>query len=79
VGGFIIAIDARIDSSSLTKNKLVQLAIEKTIKLGIELKGATAIQELVLEGLDIAIVGDNDFYSQHATVSICHLIHSLSP
>jgi len=54
---------------SLTKNKFVQLAIEKTIKLGCELKGATAIQESVSKGLDVAIVGDNDFYSQRATVS----------
>lgn len=63
---------------SLTKNKFVQLAIEKTVKLGIEVRGATAIQESISSGLDIVIVGDNDFYSQRATVSwICHLIHPL--
>ena len=73
-------INTRVDMLlSLTKNKFVQLAIEKTIKLGYELKGATAIEESVSNGLDIAIVGDNDFYSQRATVSTCRLVHSLSP
>ncbi|KAL9711867.1 phosphomevalonate kinase [Leucoagaricus gongylophorus] len=77
---YIVRTDAGVVEpgfNNLTKNKLVQLAIEKTIKLGIELKGATAIQESVLEGLDIAIVGDNDFYSQHATIASLNLPRTL--
>jgi len=76
----MVIINTKVDMIccfSLTKNKFVQLAIEKTIKLGCELKGATAIQESVSKGLDVAIVGDNDFYSQRATVSTCRLL--LSP
>lgn len=54
---------------SATKNKFVQLALEKTIRLAVELKEKTIIQEVLSHGIDIAIVGDNDFYSQRATVN----------
>ncbi|KXN90598.1 putative phosphomevalonate kinase [Leucoagaricus sp. SymC.cos] len=63
--------------NNLSKNKFVHLAIEKTIKLGIELRGASAIQEAVSRGLDIAIVGDNDFYSQRATLASLGLPRTL--
>jgi phosphomevalonate kinase len=53
---------------SATKNNFVQLALEKTIRLAVELKEKTIIQEVLSRGIDIAIVGDNDFYSQRATV-----------
>ncbi|KAF9452402.1 Phosphomevalonate kinase [Macrolepiota fuliginosa MF-IS2] len=62
---------------NLTKNKFVQLAIEKAIKLGIELRGAAAIQQSVSHGVDIAIVGANDFYSQRATLTSLDLPRTL--
>lgn len=48
----------------------MQLALEKTIRLALELKEKTIIQEVLSRGIDVAIVGDNDFYSQSATVKI---------
>lgn len=57
-----------LDSDS--NNKFVQLALENTIKLAIELKGILTIQPALSHGIDIIIVGDNDFYSQRATVSV---------
>lgn len=53
---------------STSKNKFVHLALQKTIALVVELRGAAQIQEALKQGLDIAIVGDNDFYSQRAKV-----------
>ena len=53
---------------SSSKNKFVHLALQKTIALAVELRGAAQIQEALIHGFDIAIVGDNDFYSQRAKV-----------
>ncbi|KAJ3570366.1 hypothetical protein NP233_g4457 [Leucocoprinus birnbaumii] len=78
---YTVKTDAEVvvkpEQKNLTKNKFVQLAIEKTIKLSIELKGATATQEAISTGLDIAIVGDNDFYSQRATLASLNLPRTL--
>lgn len=64
---------------SSSKNKFVHLALQKTIALAVELRGAAQIQEALTQGLDIAIVGDNDFYSQRAKVlHISTLASSLS-
>lgn len=47
----------------------MHLALQHTISLAVEIKGLAAIQETLANGLDITIVGDNDFYSQRAKVS----------
>ncbi|KDQ53490.1 hypothetical protein JAAARDRAFT_136908 [Jaapia argillacea MUCL 33604] len=53
-------------SSSSTKNKFVQLAVQRTLSLALETKGSPALREAISKGLDIVIVGDNDFYSQRS-------------
>jgi phosphomevalonate kinase len=48
----------------------VQLALQRTLALVLELKGQAYVNDALSKGLDISIVGDNDFYSQRATVCI---------
>jgi phosphomevalonate kinase len=60
---------ATVDSSdSSSYNKFVQIALEKSLRLTTELKGSTYLEECLNAGLDIVIVGDNDFYSQRNKV-----------
>ena len=47
----------------------MHLALQHTLSLAVEIKGVAAIQKALANGLDITIVGDNDFYSQRAKVS----------
>lgn len=42
----------------------MQLALEKTISLALEVNGTTAVKNTLASGLDLTVVGDNDFYSQ---------------
>lgn len=51
------------------KNKFVHLALQHTLNLVAEIHSVAQVQERLLHGLDIAAVGDNDFYSQRAQVS----------
>lgn len=53
---------------STNKNKFVHLALQKTIALSVEAKGSDSVLSSLKNGLDIAIVGDNDFYSQRVKV-----------
>ena len=55
-------------SASVGKNKFVHLALHRTLTLAAELKSAGTLQNTLGHGLDITIVGDNDFYSQRAQV-----------
>lgn len=55
---------------SSSKNKFVHLALQHTLSLAVEIKGVEAIRDALSRALDITIVGDNDFYSQRARVSI---------
>ena len=59
------------DLTSTSKNKFVHLALQHTFSLAVEIKGLAAIQKTLANGIDIIIVGDNDFYSQRAKVSSC--------
>lgn len=45
------------------------LALQHTLSLALEIKGLAAIQKALANGLDITIIGDNDFYSQRAKAS----------
>ncbi|KAL0576662.1 phosphomevalonate kinase [Marasmius crinis-equi] len=58
------SVEASPENSS--KNKFVHLALQNTISLACEARGTSAISEILSQGLEIAIVGDNDFYSQRA-------------
>lgn len=53
---------------STSKNKFVYLALQITLALIAEIKGITSLNASLSKGLDIAIVGDNDFYSQREKV-----------
>ncbi|KAI0063609.1 Phosphomevalonate kinase [Artomyces pyxidatus] len=50
--------------ASSSTNKFVQLALQKTLSLALEVKGAAELSQVLTHGLDITIAGDNDFYSQ---------------
>ncbi|RPD63783.1 Phosphomevalonate kinase [Lentinus tigrinus ALCF2SS1-6] len=56
-----------------TKNKFVHLALQRTLALGVELVSAGTLQNALGRGLDITIVGDNDFYSQRAQLTAQNL------
>ena len=56
-------------AATSTKNKFVQLALERTLLLAWELQGAATLRATLAHGLDISIVGDNDFYSQRKQVT----------
>ncbi|KAG8834248.1 phosphomevalonate kinase [Serendipita sp. 399] len=49
-----------------SKNKFVQLALERTFQLVKEIKSAEHVKVAIRNGLEITILGDNDFYSQRA-------------
>lgn len=56
-------------STNTSKNKFVHLALQHTLSLISAIKGVSTVQKLLKSGLDIAIVGDNDFYSQRAKLA----------
>ncbi|KAL1673938.1 ribosomal protein S5 domain 2-type protein [Schizophyllum commune] len=66
-----LSVEASADNSS--KNKFVQLALEKTAALAAEKLGVDTVSKALEAGTDIAIVGDNDFYSQRAQLDLQHL------
>ena len=55
--------------SAAQSNKFVHIALQCTLSLALEVKGVATLKEALAGGLDVAIVGDNDFYSQRARVS----------
>ena len=61
-------MDITRSSTPLSKNKFVQLALERTLRLARERISHSALAAALSRGLDIRIVGDNDFYSQRAQV-----------
>lgn len=64
-----------LSQSSLSKNKFVHLALERTLTLASQLRGSKALQERLSHDLAITIVGDNDFYSQRAQVCLLPQFH----
>ncbi|KAI0645502.1 Phosphomevalonate kinase [Trametes meyenii] len=56
-----------------SKNKFVHLALQRTLTLAAELKSVGTLQNTLAHGLDITIVGDNDFYSQRAQLKAHNL------
>lgn len=65
-------------SSTQNTNKFVHLALQQSIALALEVRGADALRESLARGLDITIVGDNDFYSQRAQLTSRNLPATLS-
>ncbi|KAI0356290.1 Phosphomevalonate kinase [Trametes cingulata] len=60
-------------TSASTKNKFVHLALQRTLTLAAELRSVGTLQNTLSYGLDITIVGDNDFYSQRAQLAANNL------
>ncbi|KAF7288656.1 Ferrochelatase, mitochondrial [Mycena chlorophos] len=63
--------------TNTTQNKFIYLALQNTISLSVEIKGAVYIQSLLTPGVDVSIVGDNDFYSQRAQLASLNLPRTL--
>lgn len=55
---------SQLDSADASTNKFVHLALQKTLSLALETRGPVELGLALGAGLDITIVGDNDFYSQ---------------
>ncbi|KAF5317110.1 hypothetical protein D9611_003950 [Ephemerocybe angulata] len=64
-------------SANTSKNKFVHLALQKALSLAVESKGADPVKASLKKGFDIAIVGDNDFYSQRAKLEELKLPRTL--
>ncbi|KAL0955914.1 hypothetical protein HGRIS_002105 [Hohenbuehelia grisea] len=69
------AVNALPENAS--QNKFVHLALKSAISLAAELKGVSAVSATLASGLDIGIVGDNDFYSQRAKLASLNLPRTL--
>ena len=63
--------------ATANKNKFVHLALDRTIQVVNELKGSQHVNDALRDGLDIAILGANDFYSQRAQVEKLNLPRTL--
>ncbi|KAF5393505.1 hypothetical protein D9757_000591 [Collybiopsis confluens] len=59
-------------------NKFVQLALQHTVSFAFKTRGIEATDQILANGLDIVIVGDNDFYSQRAQLSALNLPRTMS-
>jgi phosphomevalonate kinase len=57
-----------ISQLAVNPNKFVHLALRTTVALAVRLKGQGVTDALLSSGLQIHILGDNDFYSQRITV-----------
>ncbi|KAF9792672.1 phosphomevalonate kinase [Thelephora terrestris] len=60
------SVDA--DPLTINANKFVHLALKNTLTLAAELKGSGVTDALLEAGLQIYILGGNDFYSQRTTL-----------
>lgn len=60
-----------------SKNKFVYIALQQTLKLVSEIKGFSHLKDALSNGLDVTIVGGNDFYSQRAKVGSMHIYKHL--
>ncbi|KAI0329234.1 Phosphomevalonate kinase [Cubamyces sp. BRFM 1775] len=65
-------------NSAASKNKFVHLALQRTLTLAAELKSVGTLRNSLSYGLDITIVGDNDFYSQRAQLTAKNLPTTLA-
>ncbi|KAJ6499288.1 phosphomevalonate kinase [Mycena sanguinolenta] len=55
--------------ANASENKFVHLALQSTLALACEMKGAAHVKSKLSSGIDVSIVGDNDFYSQRAQLA----------
>ncbi|KAF9531647.1 ribosomal protein S5 domain 2-type protein [Crepidotus variabilis] len=71
-----ISVQPSPENSS--SNKFVHLALQHSLALAVEVQGVARVQEKLTQALDIAIVGDNDFYSQRAKLESLGLPRTIS-
>ncbi|KAK4512380.1 60S ribosomal protein L38 [Mucor velutinosus] len=71
-----IADGDKLDFSSITtgsSNKFVETCLKFTLQIILERTGAQQVNQLLSNGIEVTIVGDNDFYSQRAQLEAKHL------
>ncbi|KAH7923401.1 Phosphomevalonate kinase [Leucogyrophana mollusca] len=71
----------QLETSKAPKtNKFVHLALQHTLTLALEIHGGdpAVLEKDLSHGLDIAVVGDNDFYSQRAKLESLGLPNTLA-
>lgn len=51
----------------------MHIALQTTLSVVAELRGGEALRNSLTHGLDIIIVGGNDFYSQRSKVCVVHI------
>lgn len=57
-------------STTESQNKFVETCLKFSLDVICERIGSKALNEKLAQGIEITIVGDNDFYSQRAQVII---------
>ncbi|CCA68650.1 related to ERG8-phosphomevalonate kinase [Serendipita indica DSM 11827] len=68
---------SQLPGPTASKNKFVHLALDRTIQVVNELKGPQHVKDALRDGLDIAILGANDFYSQRGQLEKLQLPRTL--
>ncbi|KAJ8463815.1 hypothetical protein ONZ45_g17450 [Pleurotus djamor] len=71
----VLTVEPHQENSS--KNKFVHLALQSAVLLAAEKKGSSVVLTTLAKGLDVTIVGDNDFYSQRAKLAELELPRNL--
>ncbi|KAJ7703185.1 ribosomal protein S5 domain 2-type protein [Mycena rosella] len=64
--------------TNASKNKFVHLALQNILSLACEMKGVAHVKSKLSSGIDVCIVGDNDFYSQRAQLAALGLPRTLA-
>ncbi|KAG6811902.1 hypothetical protein H0H92_005360 [Tricholoma furcatifolium] len=64
--------------TNTSRNKFVHLALQITLALIAEITGITTVNNTLAKGIDISIVGDNDFYSQREKLASLKLPRTLA-
>ncbi|KAJ7188251.1 phosphomevalonate kinase [Mycena filopes] len=64
--------------TNANKNKFVHLALQNILSLACEMKGVSHVRSNLSSGIDVCIVGDNDFYSQRAQLASLGLPRTLA-
>ncbi|KAG9090687.1 phosphomevalonate kinase [Ceratobasidium sp. 370] len=77
VDGTALGIQA-VDGGAGSKNSFVQISLEGTLAVALEIRGADAFLARLRSGLDIYVLGANDFYSQRASLVARNLPPTLS-
>ncbi|KAG9116828.1 phosphomevalonate kinase, partial [Ceratobasidium sp. 392] len=58
-----------VDDGIGSNNRFVHIALEGTLAIALEIRGADAFLSALGSGLDIYVLGANDFYSQRASLA----------